>query len=543
MSEETLFGGSEPLSRTQLQKLCEFELPQKPLFSLGQFSPPGPIAADYMKSQGPIDAIMGPGGSGKTVASAMKGVLFSLSRMPIGLDGVIRAKGTVVRDNYRSLYRTTLQSWFNIFPPSAEYGVFSGGQDRPAKHDLKISVVRFHDGQNRVVPVRLTVEFFAIGDLNYELLFKSYETSWAWATEADGLDPNAIPFFFSRTGRFPSLHQLPPGTTRPRVALVDFNPPSPRHPLLVACKRGSFNEDFRPGVDERTINFFQQPSGLAPNAENRAGKTLAEYELEARTLPKDQVRRMVMGLPGKVKDGLPVYDDEFDETRHVSATFLEPLPHVPLHAGFDQGGLGGSAGSPAVVFGQIDPTNGQLRLLAENLPGYGVGAERFVDGIVPILTTQLRGLPPGIWTGDPSGFLGGDKVFGSLSWFEIMRQALGHRIDPAPTNEWAPRRDALGMLFGKTLKGGIPAVIIDPRLVNLIDGLSNEFKYGKRHDGTYDPLPVKNLHANVVEAGQYLVLGVFGLAGTISRIAQGSRPGNVVRMSAPIVKTADFDVF
>jgi hypothetical protein len=517
-----LLDGVNVLSRQQLQTLCEFELPRAPKWQLGRYTPPGPIGAAYIQSQGPIDAIMGPGGSGKTVASAWKGIRFSLATMPICRDGRIRVKGTVVRDNYRSLYRTTLQSWFEIFPPEMEAGVFSGGQDRPAVHVLSLSTVRTIDGVNRIVPVDLRVEFFAIADVNYELLFKSYETSWAWATEADGVPVDAIPFFFSRTARYPALPMLPEGTVRPRVAFLDFNPPAPKHPLYQACLRGSFREDFNPETERKTVNFFRQPGGLEAAAENRAGKSRSEYEIEAQTLPKDIARRMVHGLPGRVKDGLPVYDDEFDEALNVAAQPLEPIGGLPLHIGFDQGGAGGSAGSPGAVLFQV-AADGQVRVLDECIAQPGTGVERFLDALVPKLSMRFRQLPLGQLCCDPSGFTGGDRQYGTLAWADIVSQAIGHRVMPAPTNEFTPRRESLGVLMGKFVSVGKPRLIIDARCRVLIDALGGEYRYGRRHDGTYDPQPIKNFAGTAAEALQYGVLGVFGLAGTISALAQGNR--------------------
>lgn len=540
-----LMEGVELLNRRELQRLCDFELPSAPKWQLGKYTPPGPIGAQYIDSEGPIDAIMGPGGSGKTVASAWKGVKFALQRMPICVDGIIRCKGTVVRDNYRSLYRTTLQSWFDIFPPGGEDSQFSGGQDRPAVHVLRLSTVRNIHGVNKIVPVDLRVEFFAIADINYELLFKSYETSYAWATEADGVDPMAIPFFYSRTSRFPRLSLLPPGVQRVRVAFVDFNPPDPEHPLYLACVRGSFREDFDEAKEPRTINFFKQPSGLSDQAENRMGKSKAEYEAEAAVLHKDTARRMVEGRPGRQRSGLPVYDEDFDYDVHTAVN-VGIIRDLPLNIGMDQGGQGGSAGSPAAVFFQV-LANGQARFYDEVVAETGTGVERFLEHMIPLMTTRFVDLSYGVWSCDPSGFYGGDKVYGTLAFAEIIQKALKHPMLPAPSNEWTPRRESLALLMGRNISAGVPKIIIDRRCKLLIKGLNGGYKYSRRHDGTYDPRPIKNREANAVEAAQYGVLGVFGLQGTINRLAQVSRPSedNVVQMRrrAGQRRPSDFSVW
>ena len=76
-----------PLSRRQVADLCGCrpnEIPVAPAYSLVSYHPPGPVAAGYIRSLGPIDAIAGPAGSGKTVASIFKAIRFSVAVMPIG---------------------------------------------------------------------------------------------------------------------------------------------------------------------------------------------------------------------------------------------------------------------------------------------------------------------------------------------------------------------------------------------------------------------------------------------------------------------------
>jgi hypothetical protein len=547
----------EKLSSRQLEDLMNsyrglgetpFRMPQQATFSLGTYTPPGPVCGAYIRSEGPIDAIMGPGGSGKTIGSAFKAVRFVVKLMPICLDGVIRGKVTVVRDNYRQLYKSTLQSWFHWFP-TTRHPDFSGGQDRPGTHRLKLMTYREIRGVMREVKVDLQVEFFAIADIDYEFAFKSYETSYAWPTEADSLPPASIPFFFSRTGRYPSLDLLPDEVRAldeplPRALGWDMNPPPPKHPTLVAAQRGSFREDFDPAKDRRTINFFVQPSGLAENAENRAGKTRRAYELELEVMPKDDARRMVLGLPGRVKDGLPVYDEDFDREKHVAPSAIEILPNVPLHLGFDQGGQSGGAGQPAVVGFQVAP-NGQYRGVLSIATKPGTGAERFLDQLVPVLRGRFRNVPPGVWTGDPAGFMGGDKVYGTLSWFEIVQRTLGHRIDPAHTQQWTERLEALGTLMRRDISRDTPRLLLCPiHCGPLIEALAGDFKFGKRHDGTYDPLPVKNMAANVAEAAQYVCLGLQGLAGVAGMITNSFNPSNVHSLTPrAVVQTGDWPVF
>jgi hypothetical protein len=537
---------SRSISRAELAQLCGVkpaDIPHAPRYSLVNWQPPGPVCLGYVRSQGPIDCITGPAGSGKTVGSIFKCMRFAVAIMPVCNDGVIRVRGTVLRDNYRALYRTTLRSWFEFFPPDWHDSTFTGGQDRPAQHVLKLSTVR----GGREVPVELTVDFFAVGDVAIEELLKGYETSFVWCNEGDLLNVRVIPFSYSRTGRYPPRELLPKGTRRPRLVTVDFNPPPPKHPLWLACKAGTFNTGERgmgdnggPPLDDDTpsVNFFQQPSGLSPEAENRAGKTYEEYLEDARTLTEEDVRRFVHGLPGYASDGKPVYAREYRGRIHVAGGPIPILKGVKLHAGFDQGQ------TPAAIFFQED-SHGQIRVLREVFLGHGVGFMRFAEAILPLLRGVFRDLPPGVWSADPAGFYGADRTAGDLAWAESVGAALGHPIMPAPSNEPGLRIESVRLPLRTMLDQDKPGLLIDPEgCPLLIEGFEAEYKYLKNPNGTYKNEVNKNEAANVHDALQYGVLGLRGRAGTIRATSQAGRPDNVVALHGGAVdRTADFDVF
>lgn len=535
------------LSRAEVAELCGCrvqEIPRDPVYSLTSFTPPGPVCAAYIRSQGPIDAITGPSGSGKTVGTIFKLARFSVQSVPVTKAGVVKVQGFVLRDNYRALYRTTLRSWFNFFPPDYPGSSFFGGQDRPAQHRLKLSTVRPIDGVLREVPVDLNVDFFAVGDVAIEELLKGYEATWGWASEGDLLHDRVIPFAYDRTGRYPSLDELPPGTKRPRMMAVDFNPPAPNHPLWRACTTGSFQKS-RPddpleaalqdiataaAPPVKTVNFFHQPSGLSPEGENRAGKTLDEYTSAAATMTENDVRRFVHGLPGYAHDGKPVYVRDFRRRVHVAQRPLVVLPGLPLHIGFDQGM------SPAAVLFQVSLLS-QVRVLRELFLGQGVGYGRFLQALIPLLTTPpLRDLPPGAYTADPAGFYGADKVAGELAWAQTISAGLGHAVYPAATNEPATRIEAVRLRLSYQADADTPGLIIDPSCEMLIDGFEADYKYPRLSEKAameFGDAPVKNRHANLHDALQYGILGVFGAAGVIAEAARAGRPENVVSLYRP----------
>lgn len=537
---------NKPLTRAEVAALCECrvsDLPSDPLFSLTHFEPPGPVCAAYIRSLGPIDAITGPSGSGKTVGTVFKLIRFAVAAMPVTKSGVVKCRITVLRDNYRALYRTTLRSWFQWFPPDFPGSSFFGGQDRPAQHRLRLSTVRLVDGVRREVPVDLEVDFFAVGDIAIEELLKGYETSAGWANEADLLAERVVPFLFDRTGRYPSKVEFAGDMSLPRMVAADFNPTSPNHFLWKACATGSFQKD-KPedpleaalqatasaNVPKAAVNFFQQPSGLSQEAENRRGKSYEDYARAAAVMTENDVRRFVHGKPGYALDGRPVYAREFDRKRHVAAGRLQVIQGLPLHIGFDQGN------SPAAIFFQVD-SHGQMRIYRELWLGQGVGYTRFLQSMIPILTQPpFRGLPPGNYTADPAGFYGADKVAGELAWAQSISAGLGHPVYPAPTNEPATRLEAVRLRLSYQIDATTPGLIIDPEgCPLLIEGFEAEYKYPKLSDKaatTYGEAPLKNTHANVHDGLQYGTLGVFSPGAVVAEAARAGRPENVVSMRA-----------
>lgn len=487
--------------------------------SVWNWEPPGPVALGYLRCDDPIAAIMGPAGSGKTVTSVVKSAVTSL-RMPICRDGWIRAKGCIIRDNYRALYRTTLTTWFSVFP--REIGHFEGGQDRPARH-----VIRFVTPQGQ--KVEMIVDMFAIGDLAIEELLKGYEPSWGWVNEAD-MTHNRVPsFLFSRTGRYPAaLDRRDPDAPILRHVFMDLNPPDIDHWIY-----RDFVEEKRPGH-----TLFQQPSGLSDKAENRKGVPRSKYEADALTMTPADIKRFVHGEFGYASDGRPVYDGLFSEAKHCST---EPLAILdkPLHAGLDQGL------SPAIVLFQLSPL-GQVRFLAEVAPEHGTGPARFLEQLLALLAERFRGVPLSEWYADPAGFYGADRIAGELSWAEILMRGLGHRIAPAPSQELPIRIEALAHPLRHDVDARTPGLIIDPSCRMVRGGLAAHYKYRRVRQGTRDAFtdrPEKNAWSHPLEAAQYGVLGVRGRAGTINDAARAGRAGNVVPLHTARPARADFDVF
>lgn len=509
-------------------------------FNIEFRKPAGPVAAAFARSRGPIDIIMGPAGSGKTVASCEKAVRLAGEYMPICRDGWVRFKIAVVRDTYRDFARTALASWHEMFPIGNPFQVsYEGGQDRPIKHRMHFEVLRGRD----LVKVDFMLETGAVGDHNVEAYIKGYELSAGWGNEVDLLDPRVPGLMFQRTGRYPPVKDIADrelervsrdgreamrkmGLTvaegeivLPRVFYGDMNPPDIDHPILVECGYGEHADKKNPAY-----NFFHQPGGLDPNAENPIGKPRSSYELEAKTQPEHIVRRMVHGLPGYVQDGKPVYP-EFNQRLHVSLQNLEPTPGLGLTIGIDGGG------SPAATIGQPQP-NGQDRLLAELVTEPGTGPTRFGMLLIELLMQRFPGTPLlGVYA-DPSAFYGGDKENDEFNFILTVQKILRCPIMPAPSNEPGIRHDAVRWGLTGLIDGVYPRYLIDPRCKKIIGGFGGHYKLTKQASvgGTDKLAVVKNTYSHPHDAEQYRVLGYRGLSEVISAAANAALPPNVTSL-------------
>jgi hypothetical protein len=500
--------------------MSDFALLRDTEISLFNFTPPGPVSQGFIDCNDGIAGIMGPWGSGKTTTAIFKGAVQTL-RMPVCKDGVIRARGCIMRDNFRTLYRTTLESWFKFFPRDFPGATFEGGQDRPAKHSI-----RFTTPSGR--RIEMIVDFYALGDHAIEELLKGYEPSWGACDELDLFQRKVPTWLYGRTGRYPSRDMLAdPDAHRPRHVWGAFNPPVIGHWLYE-----DLEEDPKEG-----FHFFRQPSGLTDQAENRAGTTRTYYEEMARTMRPDEVRRFVHGDWGHVVGGAPVYP-EFAYDRHVPRVAHEPVDGIPLAIGADAGG------SPAAVFRQQMP-NGQVRWLSELCADPGTGPGRFAEMLVDHLMTFYRGIPIRAGWGDPSAFYGNDRAAGELSWMEIIGKAMSRPMLPAPSNDPGVRQDAVAGLLRRRIDGQTEAFQVNPGCKMLVGGLMGNYRFGLNAHETLGarPSPVKNKYSHPHDAGQYVELGERGLAGVINDAARAGRPGNVVTLGSAKRGGSDFSVW
>ncbi|MGJ0393026.1 MAG: hypothetical protein ACR650_09750 [Methylocystis sp.] len=497
-------------------------------FDIGNYKPPGPVAAAFIASNKAAPFLMGPEGGGKTTATIFKCLLYTAS-MPPCKDGVIRAKGAVVRADYRTLYKTTLSSWHKWFPRDFPGSKFIGGADRPATHEIFFVTPR---GRK----IHLTVEFQALGDNRIEDVMKGWEGSWAWLNEADLLDESALDHVFLRTTRWPSKHELENDADLTPHVFGDLNPPGdPDHWIV---KR--FIDNPTPDVQ-----LFQQPSGLSPQAENIENLAKNYYQIKAANNDPWHVHRFVHGKIGYDRSGMPVYP-EFDPAFNVAPCEVDPSREI--HLGCDISGL-----HPAVAIVQRG-ANLQFRVL-EEIYGGRMGVTRFSEMVAAVIAERYSNCRLGISFYDPANDYGADKEGGELSAIDIFRKAVFPFGDgplvAAPSNEIALRVEAVRNLIVmpvQTKTGMARGLVVDGRRCPmLVKGFMSHYRYLLNPNGTVqnaaNPKPEKGKgYDNPHDALQYVCLGLQGVAGAVRKAAQGFRPGSVAPNNRATVLAGDFTV-
>ena len=453
-----------------------------------RWSPPGPVAARYLSSRKLVSTIQGPVGSGKTSASFMKAVTIATQQRRSTVDGVRRTKMTLVRDTYRQLWRSTIPSWWKWLPQNL--GDWVGAKDGPARH-----TIRFQLADQSVV--EFIAEFVAIGDLDAEAVMRGYEPTFWYLNEADLLHEDVFAYAVGRAGRYPGMNEGGPSWYG---VIIDMNAPDPDGWAFETLIE----------TDDEAFDYFCQPGGMDPNAENRDNLPGGYYENQIKVLTKARksylIDKLVHNRMVPSRDGKPVYQ-EYNHRLHASDEELEPVPGLPLIIGADAGG------TPAAVFMQQMP-NGQWCGLDELVAPAEetTGAMRFGEMVNQRLRERFHGFDEIVGWGDPSATYGGDSQASETSekdWLSILSAKTGIAFRPAPSNAILTRLEAVKQPLHKLIDGHHPGLLLSKRMKITRRGFASGYRYKKvqGQGGRYADKPEKNEYSHPHDALQYAMLG------------------------------------
>jgi len=311
------------------------------------YTPPRTLAR-FLQSSAFVRAIMGPIGSGKSSVCAVEIVRRAMEQAP-GPDGFRRTRFAIIRNTYRELQDTTRKT-FEEWVPS-QLGKWS-------EADLTFNM-EFDD-------VRAEILFRALDRPEDVRKLLSLELTGAWINEAREIPKPVFDMIQGRVGRYPSKNQG--GPTWYGIWL-DTNPPDRDHWFYRVF------EELRP--DEHIL--FRQPGARSPAAENRENLPDRYYERLLQGKDDDWIKVFVDGDYGFIKEGRPIYPEWQDRIHVQPPSLLASASTLLLGVDF---GL-----TPAAVFGQRDPKDGQLQIVHE-ITSESLGATRFFEEVVTYLKAK-----------------------------------------------------------------------------------------------------------------------------------------------------------
>lgn len=458
------------------------------------YESPGPVASAFLRSKAFLCGIRGPIGSGKTTAAIMK-IITNARSQRRGPDGWIRRRTAIIRNTQPELKTTTIKSWHLWVPPHIGSWVGQGPPthrivDRANKFDWEIIFVAL----DRPADVRKIL---------------SMDLSDCYVNEAREVPKAVIDGLTGRVGRFPSVLQ---GGCDNAQIIMDTNSMDSDHWWYVLSERDestptareiwastrAAEEELRSGgiigPEQPVLEFFSQPSGESPDAENLQWLRKGYYTFAKIGKSEDWIKVYVRNEYGFVRDGKPIYDAYVDS---VHCRPFEFVKGVPLSIGIDFGL------TPAATIGQQLP-NGAWRTRYE-LVTQRMGVKNFARELKLFIEAKLPGWEFRNITGDPAGEAADAN---EETVFQILK-AGGIDARPAPTNEFSVRTDAVNDAFRRFVDGQ-PGAIIHPECNVLRKACAGGYAFRRIWISGLERFadkPDKNTLSHVAEAYQYQLLG------------------------------------
>lgn len=426
----------------------------------------------FHKSDKFVRAILGPIGSGKSVACVMELFIKCIAQEPDAFS-IRKSRFVIVRNTYRELIDTTINTFFDWIPQSL--GIFK-------KMDMQFNLTLN-------LPDHTTVQaeflFRALDKPDDIKKLLSLEVTGGWINECREIPKAIVDMLIGRLGRYPNkLHSN--GATWFGL-IMDTNPPDSDH---------WFYRLFEESCPDN-YELFKQPSGLSPEAENIQNLPNNYYQNMQTGKDKEWVNVYVHGMYGFVTDGKPVFPEYVDAV-HSSNEELLPSKTDTIYVGIDFGL------TPAATFGYLTAT--QRWNIFDELVTVDMGADNFSKLLKRHI---LRNYPDNkiLFFGDPAGVQRSQT--NEQTPYDILHKNNINAY-PAYTNDFMIRREAVAGCLSRLDFIGSPGIAIGSRCINLRKALAGGYKYKRMavaRAEIFADVPSKNKFSHVAESLQYLLLG------------------------------------
>ena len=445
-----------------------------------------PTAIKFHASKARVRGIMGPIGSGKSVACSAEVIGQAMS--VYAFKGVRRSRYGIVRNSYPELKSTTIKTFQDWIPEDSAKWNYGAPITWTLKIDLK-------DG------TRVEAEFvFLALDIPKDIKrLKSIEFTGIWLNEASELQKAILDMATGRIGRYPPKKKG--GAHCRDFVIMDTNPPDDDH----------WWHDLAEEEKPEGYEFWQQPPALLhlangewvinPRCENVQHQPKGERywldQISGKTL--NWIGVFLEGKYGSVEDGRPVYPEWMPQI-HLYDGVLGINEGLPLLLGWDFGR------TPALVIGQLT-MRGQLRIIDE-LVAIKMGIIQFANKVViPYLNNNYNGMRT-ISFVDPAGATNQGEITDDITCLTELLDA-GFNASPASTNALLPRRESV-VDYLTSLIDGQPGFLLSSKCKYLRRGFNGRYKYRRMQvpgEELYSESPIKNEVSHPHDALQYLCLG------------------------------------
>lgn len=444
-----------------------------------------PTPALFHSSDAFFRDIMGPVGSGKSVASVMEGLMRAYKQAP-SPDGVRRTRGAIIRNSYPELKSTTIKTFQTWLPDDVCPIVY----DVPIRGTYKQWLT---DGTR----VEMEVIFLAMDRPEDISKLLSLELTWAWLNEGRELDEEIFKFLRGRVGRYPAMVD---GGPTWRGIWLDTNAPRTTNWLyrIFEEDKAKLPADFKLFVQPPAVFWdgVEQKWEINPDAENLSNLPPGYYAQQIEGNTDDYIRVMLAVQYGMSLLGKPVFP-QYSERDHVSPTIIQSDRSMPLILGFDFGL------HPACLFSQVAKSGG-LRVLEELSPADEDLETFMVEYVNPLLHSKFAQYRVTA-VGDPAarGRSGLDK----RTPFDVIQKFGGFRCVPTHTNSFIPRKEAVDYFMNRR-----EGFLLNPHLTMLREALGGGYVYEeiKGQRGRYKERPIKNEYSHIADALQYTSLHAKG---------------------------------
>lgn len=442
-----------------------------------------PTLLKFAQSDALVRGVVGPIGSGKSVACGPIEIWRRAMQQEPDENGLAHTKWLVVRASYPQLKDTTIPQ-FTAWLPEEHYGKLS----TVAPFDYLIEKDIYDENDNFVKTVKCDIFFRSMDKPSDISKIKSFNLTGAFANEAIFLPWEIIENMMERCRRFPANMTW-------GGFWADTNP----------CDTDNwwyrFFEENRPPNAE----IFHQPGGRSPEAENIPfiGKN---YYTDLATLHANRpgyVNVMIDGNYGFVQTGSQVFPD-FSHTMHV-AEDANPVPgDGAIYWGQDYGL------TPCAVFLQALP--GGRVIVYDEIVSENMGIQRFAEEALIYHAQKWPSVKHKYVIADPAGSQ--RSQVDERTCFQEMNSKLarvGLMVEPG-LQGLQIRLDSIR--YGlTTLLRGRPALLIHPRCKTLIKALAGKYQFRRLSTAAdkYSATPDKtHPWSDIVDALAYPLTLIWG---------------------------------